>query len=806
MLQTVKLNVLIPLKYEESDFIKSQEKTVEISRKEAQICQERGAYNSYEWFHYCFRNKPIESNFQMQNSPLLTDRNYEMSRIELNSVVRASVGLHKNENTVYTLQNTGMLFTLGKIRVLFTKSIIAFLNIEIMTSDLTEAETRIFINTFSRVTSRLPIFTYQQKLSRDNTEIRKLSLKELVEKVQSLQSYISLSVYEDKIVPYLQISLIGTCENEDKLPFFDAVQALSPRPSSKDIDKTRLYVGREDYISRFAGDRSSCIYGDLKLCDSENQEFISNIGNGLVKSATENYTTVYAFLISLHLLSKGVYQKEYHNYLLNAPIRLSDEDNIREFYEQCLWNSGWNLKERIELLRSDITQEQIEQLKHESSVQRTLLNEQRSVLKTVSEGVQQIQEGVGFLVDFVKNELQTFLATEKERFNRYADRESDEAIGTFIDHSAMYIDEKITMTGDEIIKNEREGLSMLFGSKWQQLMASSQTSLVSAGTLLKKCADINTPNFDYSGICICATSALEAELKRIFFNGLIDYMIKKYGNPEKEKPDEIYRNWPDALLTVPSFQYERNPNSRVTIVDLFTMGKLPYLFGETGKLSGDNKIRSYQLQQSEMMKMRMSEYLQTIVETQYKDISYEKFYGSGVIDGRVTSQAGSFVWKCEKIRNDYRNKAAHVNVMTGNEATSCYQSVITKPGTYEYNAEVTGVLLDLFFSVDVSRVNQTGSGTNKSQLPNNNSKRGLFIEGQTVDLTNLELTSKGVLRGTIIDSNVGASLSRKYLADNCINARQYLGKTIKVRLVRWDENGQKFNAELSGKIARTVRI
>ena len=92
MLQTVKLNVLIPLKYEESDFIKSQEKTVEISRKEAQICQERGAYNSYEWFHYCFRNKPIESNFQMQNSPLLTDRNYEMSRIELNSVVRASVG------------------------------------------------------------------------------------------------------------------------------------------------------------------------------------------------------------------------------------------------------------------------------------------------------------------------------------------------------------------------------------------------------------------------------------------------------------------------------------------------------------------------------------------------------------------------------------------------------------------------------------------------------------------------------------------------------------------------------------------
>ena len=31
--------------------------------------------------------------------------------------------------------------------------------------------------------------------------------------------------------------------------------------------------------------------------------------------------------------------------------------------------------------------------------------------------------------------------------------------------------------------------------------------------------------------------------------------------------------------------------------------------------------------------------------------------------------------------------------------------------------------------------------------------------------------------------------------DNCINARQYLGRNIVVKLVRWDENGQKFNAE-----------
>ena len=201
--------------------------------------------------------------------------------------------------------------------------------------------------------------------------------------------------------------------------------------------------------------------------------------------------------------------------------------------------------------------EQIQQLKNESDEQGRILKEQRDMLKTVSQGVQQLQEGVSFLVDFAKNELQIFLADEKERFNKSADRSSDEAVGTFVEHTAMHIDDRIIVCGDDIIKNEKEGLSMLFGTKWDQLMPSSQTSLISAGVLLKKCSDINTPQFDYSGICICATSALEAELKRVFFSGLIGYMASNYGNLEHDNPDDIYRDWPDALLTVPYVQYKR---------------------------------------------------------------------------------------------------------------------------------------------------------------------------------------------------------------------------------------------------------
>lgn len=799
MFQTVKLNILIPLQYNHDDYFKTEEGHEKVSKTEIDICKEENNFSSAGWFHYCFRNKPIESNFQMANSPLLTNGIYKISRLEMDSVVRASVGLHKNENTEYTLSKTGITFTIGKVRVLFTNSIIAFLHIEITASDLTEEVTRKFINAFSRVTSSLPYFTYQWKVARDAGESRKISLKDLVTNVVSLQSYVPLTLYEEKMVPYFQISLIGTCENENKLLFFDAIQSLSVRASSKEIDKSHLYIGRENYISRFVGDRSVCLYGDTNLCESENYQFITDIGNGLIKTATENYTTVYAFLISLHLLLSGEVRKEYHSYLLKAPVHLSDEDNIREFYEQCIWNSGWNLRERTEILRANIMHEQIQQLKNESDEQGRILKEQRDMLKTVSQGVQQLQEGVSFLVDFAKNELQIFLADEKERFNKSADRSSDEAVGTFVEHTAMHIDDRIIVSADDIIKNEKEGLSMLFGTKWDQLMPSSQTSLISAGVLLKKCSDINTPQFDYSGICICATSALEAELKRVFFSGLIGYMASNYGNPEHDNPDDIYRDWPDALLTVPYVQYKRNPNSKVKIIDLFTMGKLPYLFGETGKLSADSRIRASQIEQSAIMKRRMTEYLQIIVETQYKDNPYEMFYGRDTEVGRVTSQPGSFVWKCEKIRNDFRNKAAHVNVMTGNEASSCYQSVITKPGTYEYNAEVTGVLLDLFVKIDGMKVNQWQVRSNKKmKLPKSDltTVNGAFSVGQTVNLTNLEVTSKGVLRGIIAGSNVGASLSKKYLMDNCINARQYVGRDIVVKLVRWDENGQKFNAEL----------
>ena len=719
------------------------------------------------------------------------------------------VGISKRENTTYIMDKNGISVSIGKVRMLFTNNRIGFIHIEIFASDIDEDSVRKLGYAFSKVTSNQPKMSYQIKRSREEIEEVKISLKEIIDRIVAIQNYIPINIYEGRITPYMQISLIGSCDTENKEMFFDSIQSLSQRPSIKCIHKSKVYDGREDYISRFVGDKTVCIYGDIGICGEENIEFLTNIGNGLVKSATENYTTIYAFLISIRLLLLNNQRTAYDLwYLLDAPMYLSDEDNIRELFEQCIWSAGWQLKEERELLLKKLDKKDLERLQEVAEEQKKELEKLR---KTAEEQQRQsakqgeilvgISQGVSLLVNFVNTELKSFLAREKKNFNQSNNKNSDDSIGSFVRDVSEHIDKKIISSGNDAIEAERNKLSMLFGDKWKYVMASSQSSLISAGVLLKQCSGITAPDFDWSGVCICATAALEAELKRVFFDGLLDYMVSTYGQPCNENADEIYNKWPEALLSVPKYQFVNGSNMTLITDEHFTMGKLPFLFGETGKLSDKATIRKNQLEQSELMKKCMTEYLATIVLDYYKEIPFEAFYIGTTMGERSSSQAGCFVWKCEQVRKNYRNKAAHVNVMTGEEASSCYQSIITKPDTYIYNAEIAGIILELFSKIDGSKLNEKlhekkNYGLNAAKKEKMQIGLGQYSVGQTVELGELEVTSKGVLRGTIVGSSVGASLSKKYLQEMGIYPRQYLGKKISVKLIRWDENGQKFNAEL----------
>lgn len=106
------------------------------------------------------------------------------------------------------------------------------------------------------------------------------------------------------------------------------------------------------------------------------------------------------------------------------------------------------------------------------------------------------------------------------------DRLPDDEISAFVEKLSEYINQN-TGFSEVLFAEETKHLSLLFGQAWDSLLPTSKTSLISAGVLWKSCAKIgDDKEFDFSGICISATSALESELKRYFYIGFQEYLKK----------------------------------------------------------------------------------------------------------------------------------------------------------------------------------------------------------------------------------------------------------------------------------------
>lgn len=805
MINKAVCNLLIPFSFEMADWEKIDD-CQEIPQKETvEDIKRDSLYSSKEWFAYCFKDLPVNETFQMGGSPLLNTVDGTMvKRVEFNQPVRALLGVHKNENRICTLKKEKIDFRFGKIRLLLFKTGLGMIHLEITSNELSTDELLNFTEQITAIQKDIK-YTYENKVAKDSVETVNGSIKELVGKILSIQTYVKFSPYKKETFgkAYIQEYITGDIDQGIMPQFFEMLrnQRRSNMRSATGVGAGNLYNPFE-YITWVSGERSLICYGNLSICGDDNMAFLTEPG-GLVKSIDLNYVTIYAYLIEIQLMTRDAESnkdKELIDELHILPVaNLSAETHINELFDVYLSSNTWRLSERISDIYNANQNGIDEKLSTLSSQVDQMTEDFSERLSGLSQKTDYLVKQVDQLVSFTNNELKSYLDNERCKLQNSSLPDQDKQVGAFIEHTSSYIDEKVALSGDEIVKKEREGLSMLFGERWNCLLTSSQTSLVSAGALLKRCSDINTPDFDFSGICICATAALEAELKRVFFDGLLEYMVSNYGNPGSADVNEIYKYWPDVLLTVPKFQYERGTNAKVRKVSHFTMGNLPFLFGETGRLSDIPSVRTNQMEQAKMMKDRMAEYLATIVLDYYKAMPFEAFYLEDMRVDRITCQAGSFVWKCERIRENYRNKAAHVNVMSEEEASSCYQSIITKPDTYVYNAEIAGAILELFCKIDGTKLSSISNGRVADNKPvsvasEKNSVNGFSI-GQIVELENLEVTSKGVLRGTIVDSAVGASLSKKHLSDVGIYPRQYLGKKISVKLVRWDENGQKYNAE-----------
>lgn len=292
------------------------------------------------------------------------------------------------------------------------------------------------------------------------------------------------------------------------------------------------------------------------------------------------------------------------------------------------------------------------------------------------------------LTRFVEDDLQEHLKRKKREYeSAYGLADNEPAIASLADSITSYIGNHILRTDfNDLLREEELNLNRLFGEIWDKLLPSTKTSLISANILWKNCPNQNAI-FDYSGVCLTVTSALENELKYWFFTKYQEYLIQKYGSPSLL--GNVYEVWPEELLDT---KYHIYKNAEVKPIvncgDLFTLGKLPFLFYN---------------EKTRVTRERMKEYLDTIFKETYM---HQRGGTIGAIDwidfqrqnGKISSirDPHSFISECENIRNVYRNPAAHSGIVGRNDAEVCYQRVIGRVDAYRHCSEVQGLIMTLY--------------------------------------------------------------------------------------------------------------
>lgn len=318
----------------------------------------------------------------------------------------------------------------------------------------------------------------------------------------------------------------------------------------------------------------------------------------------------------------------------------------------------------------------------------SLLTDIHEQVSEINAGTARMEQKLDQLLNFIENDLSSVITAARKKIQTCPE-DDDTAVADFIESTATYINQTMA-SPDALVEQETRQLQLLFGKSWDRLLATSRTSLVSAGVLWKSCASITKDNFDFSGVCISATSALESELKRVFYTGFQNFLEARYGKPDTNNWKYTFANWPEKLLSCTQYDFKKslykysrgNQKWKPTIEkgSSFTMGVLPFIFGKPEKFRNPDQER--------LLHTLLMEYLSTIVEEAYVNNPLEAFYKQ--------KDKGCFVEKSECVRKDYRNKAAYVDVVSRDQAEGCYQQVIGKMDAYEYTSDVTGLIMELY--------------------------------------------------------------------------------------------------------------
>lgn len=311
----------------------------------------------------------------------------------------------------------------------------------------------------------------------------------------------------------------------------------------------------------------------------------------------------------------------------------------------------------------------ITELKQDNNIISSDIQKIKLTQTNIISGVNSIDRKIDHLINFVQN----FLPDELEKQRRILSSElrginssieqNEETVAEWNRKMDEYICDNIHKYGEtNEIKNAKNDLCIVFGKVWYKLDDEVRTSLVSSRVMWLKCKEFSG-SFDYSGVCITATAALESLLTKVFLKNFQDYLNNK---------NIPFRNWPSTLVY--------NDHGNLTQNKFFTLGNLKYLLGDSDEWSDETKW-------TENRKKSLENYLNSIIKKDEncndpRDVFIKKKY-----NGK------SFLERCEDIRIKYRNEAAHTNCVDKQTAEQCYDEII---GVREHLENINNIILILF--------------------------------------------------------------------------------------------------------------
>lgn len=183
---------------------------------------------------------------------------------------------------------------------------------------------------------------------------------------------------------------------------------------------------------------------------------------------------------------------------------------------------------------------------------------------------------------------------------------------------------------------------------WKKMSEESKTCLLTGKIAYQTMSNNDNNNLDYSGVCILATKALDIEISKRFYMQYTTYL-------RNTLPLE---KWPRPLV---------GRDGKELSEDKFTLGRVKYIVGinENGDIINQD---SYQV---------------------FLQYARAELYSQSFSGTRIQEHLLKCVQCVEKVRESYRNPAAHRTSLTKITAKECYDYLVD---TYKKLKEILEIM------------------------------------------------------------------------------------------------------------------